>query len=115
MPIYKIISTNTRIVADQYFCEEYFPNDWEYEGEEVVPPQPILPITKLQYMERFTDEELAAIYTLAKTNVQMEIWLEKFKATTEVNLTDSRTVSGIQSLVTAGILTEERATEILTP
>lgn len=70
-------------------------------------------ITKLQYMERFTDQELQDIYTAAKTFVAIEVWLEKFKATTQVDLNDPRILAGLQALETAGLLASGRAQEIV--
>ena len=104
------------ILADEAFMADQYPAG----TYEVLPdePPPVIRktvLTKLEAMERFTDAELAAIYTAAKSVVAVEVWLEKFKAAPEVNLNDPRTILGIQSLVTAGIFTEERATEILTP
>lgn len=70
-------------------------------------------LTKLQYMNRFTDTELATIYTVAKTNVAVEIWLEKFKLSSEINLDDPRTVGGVQALEQFGLIGTGRAAEIL--
>lgn len=70
-------------------------------------------ISKLDYMNRFTDAELAAIYTAAKTNINIEIWLEKFKLSSEINLDDPRTIAGVQSLESVGLITAGRAAEIL--
>lgn len=70
-------------------------------------------ISKLDYMNRFTDAELVAIYTAAKTNINVEIWLEKFKLSEEINLDDPRTIAGVQSLETLGLISTGRATEIL--
>lgn len=71
-------------------------------------------LSKLEFMNRFTDAELEAIYAAAKQNVSVEIWLEKFKLTTDINLRDQRTIDGIQMLEQAGLLTEGRSAEILT-
>lgn len=71
-------------------------------------------ITKLEYMNKFTDVELATIYTLAKTNVGIEIWLEKFKLASDINLDDVRTIGGVTALEQAGIIGPGRAQEILT-
>lgn len=70
-------------------------------------------ITKLEYMNKFTDTELATIYTLAKTNVGIEIWLEKFKLASDINLDDVRTIGGVTALEQAGIIAPGRAQEIL--
>ncbi len=70
-------------------------------------------LTKLEYMNRFTDNELATIYTVAKQNVAVEIWLEKFKLSSEVYLDDPRTVAGVQALEYYGLIGQGRAQEIL--
>ena len=114
MAIYKIISTGNRILADQPFCEQHYPNDWEYEGEEsepIIPPKRIL--TKLEAMDRFTDEELEDIYTAAASSVAVQVWLEKFKAAQDTNLDDPRFIPGLDKLVTAGLLAPNRPAEIL--
>lgn len=70
-------------------------------------------LTKLEYMDRFTDAELAGIYTAAKSSVQVEVWLEKFKLATDINIDDPRTIDGLQALEAAGLLAAGRAAEIL--
>ena len=76
-------------------------------------------LTKLEFMQRFTDVELATLYTVAKTNVAVEIWLAMFNATTpdaqgySVYLNDPRTIESVQMLEAAGLLAAGRAAEIL--
>jgi hypothetical protein len=76
-------------------------------------------LSKLAYMNRFTDDELAAIYTAAKTVVQVEIFLKKFEATsvepdgTSIDLDDPRTVAGVQGLEYFQLIGAGRASEIL--
>jgi hypothetical protein len=70
-------------------------------------------LTKLEYMNRFTDAELALIYTEAKTNVVVEIWLEKFKLASDIYLDDQRTVSGVQMLEQLNLIAAGRVAEIL--
>lgn len=90
---------------------------WHVEPPPVVvqpEPQPVVrTVTRLEYMNRFTDSELAGLWTAAKTVVQIELWLEKFKLAEFINLDDPRTVAGLQALEGAGLLTEGRANEIL--
>lgn len=76
-------------------------------------PAPVRNLTRLQYMSRFADSELAAIYTAAKSVVQIEVWLEKFKLAEFVDLDDPRTVAGLQGLEGAGLIGPGRAAEIL--
>ena len=70
-------------------------------------------ITKLAFMNRFTMEELAAIYTAAKTEVMVEVFLDKLKIAEEVNLADAQTIGGLQALAVSGLLTEARVQEVL--
>ena len=72
-------------------------------------------ISKLSFFGRFSDAELSLIYTLAKQEVEVEIWLERFKITDgDIYLDDPRTILGVQNLEAAGILAEGRAAEVLT-
>ena len=82
-------------------------------GLAVTPVEPIRVITKLAFMNRFTMEELAAIYTAAKTEVLVEVFLDKLKIAEEVNLADAQTIGGLQALAASGLLTETRVQEIL--
>ena len=70
-------------------------------------------ITKLAFMRKFTDEELERIYTLAKTNIKLEIWLDKFKVAEEINLEDIDIINGLNLLEALGILAFGRASIIL--
>jgi len=76
-------------------------------------------VTKLEYMNRFTDTELATIYSAAKVSVLVEVWLAKFNAATpeadgtSVDLDDPRTVSGLHALEDGGLIGTGRAAEIL--
>lgn len=88
-----------------------------YDGENftapALPSQPVVIIprvvTKLQYMALFTDNELRNIYTAAKASVDVEIWLDKFKITPEVDLDDPRTIGGLQAMEIAGLIGAGRA------
>lgn len=85
-----------------------------------LPDTPIVPvigeariISKLDYMSRFTDSELAAIFTAAKSVVAIEVWLEKFKVAEFINLDDAATQAGLQTLETVGLIGVGRAMEVL--
>lgn len=79
------------------------------------PPPPAGPriLTHLQYMNRFTMTELRNIYTAAKSVVDVEIWLDKFKMATDVNLDDPVTIAGLQAMEEANLLEPGRAATIL--
>lgn len=70
-------------------------------------------ISKLEYMELFTDSEMASIFAAAKTSPLVEIWLEKFRLSEFIDLADPRNADGLQALESAGILGQGRAAEIL--
>jgi hypothetical protein len=124
MPVFRVIDKSTGKTAYAYGAESAysFPEFpfASYDHIEVVPladgsvetTQGYL-LTKLQYMSRFTDAELAAIYTAAKASVQVEVWLDKFKLAQEIDLTDPQTIAGVQALEAAGLLAAGRAAEIL--
>lgn len=71
------------------------------------------PISKLNYMNRFSDKELEGIYTAAKSSIAIELWLEKFKLSEFISLDDPRILQGLQALEAAGLLGPGRSTEIL--
>jgi len=77
--------------------------------------QPPLPptITKLAFRFRFTDAEYTSILEAADTDYAVKAWVETFNMVSQVNLSDERTVAGLNVLVSEGLLTQERATEIL--
>ena len=71
-------------------------------------------ISRLEFFNRFDeDTELMPIYTLAKTNVKVEIMLDKFKLATYIDITDQDTINGVRTLESIGILATGRADIIL--
>lgn len=88
-----------------------------YDGEDFTPPvlnfEPNV-ITKIAFRFRLTEAEYVGILSAAKTDVEVQAWVETFNMVTQVNLDDSRTATGLEMMVTKGLLTEERKTEILT-
>jgi hypothetical protein len=77
------------------------------------PPEPRI-VTKTAMMARFTDDEFVDVLVKAKRDIKVEAWLMKFNAAATVDLDDARTISGIDLLVSKLVLTQERATAILT-
>lgn len=111
MATYKLLSGNI-ILADQPFIDENHP------GAVLVTdvPQPVarqVILSKLEFMNRLTDAEMAGIYTAAKSSVAVEIWLEKFKLATEINLDDPAVMAGLQAMEAAGLIAAGRAAEIM--
>ena len=86
-----------------------------YHGLNVVGNLPREPgvYTKFEFLQKFTTEELIAIKTAAKTDVSVEVWLWMFDSAQEVRLNDPNLISGLDNLVSLGLLTEQRRNEIL--
>lgn len=70
-------------------------------------------ITRLEFMDLFTDAELAGILTAAKSNVSVEVFVKKLDAASEIKLDDPRTIAGVQLLEAASLIDAGRAAEIL--
>lgn len=111
-------------IADTAQADNWVESDiagigWKYvDGVFIEPPIPSAPpatrvISKLEYMNRFTDAELIGIYTAAKTNVAVEVWLEKFKQAQNINLDDPQIRAGLDALVGGGLLAPDRPASIL--
>lgn len=72
-------------------------------------------MTKLQFQLRFTFEELVAIEAAAETSAAIRVLQRQQQVAEYIDLADPNTQLGIMYLVSAGLLTQERGTEILTP
>lgn len=85
----------------------------EAEAAQQAQPEPLRVMTKLAFTNRFTTEELVAIYTAAKTEVFVEVFLDKLKIAEEINLGDPNLLEALTAFVQMGLLTQGRVTEIL--
>jgi len=83
------------------------------DGDYPVPPVAPVPLTHKQFMDRFTDSELAAIITAAKSSIELELWFKRFEMAQDILLNDPQTIAGVNALETAGLIAEGRAAEIL--
>jgi hypothetical protein len=70
-------------------------------------------ITPLQFIELFTQAEQDAIAAAAQANAAVNLWLIKAMGAQEINKDDPRTIAGLDALVVAGLLTQERRDAIL--
>jgi hypothetical protein len=102
-----------RIVADEAFVEAAYPGRYRLEGPESLIVDPAI-ITKIAMITRFLDAEYTGILSAAKTDVEVQGWLDRFYAAGSIDLGDTRTVDGINMMVSKGLLVPARATEILT-
>lgn len=84
----------------------------------IAPALPQTKITRLAFLERFTDAEAIAI-DLASQGATVEAatvrrFMSKVNAATFIDLARQDTIDGVNSLVGYGFLTAERANAILT-
>ena len=102
----EIASMDTPILGKKYENGEFI--------DAPATPQPSI-ITKLALLNRMTDAEFIGILNAAKTDAEVELWKTRFDNAGVIDLSDgSRVVAGFPMLVTKDLLTQERATKILT-
>jgi hypothetical protein len=70
-------------------------------------------VPALAFLESLTPDERIAIRAAARENAGLEDWLDMLRAAQEVDLDDTRTISGLNAMVNAGLLTRRRADTIL--
>ena len=79
----------------------------------VIDPIPPKKYSPIDFFERFTKAERKAIRTAAKSNDDLEDWLDMLKVAGSVDASSQRTIDGMAALVAGGLLTQQRSDEIL--
>lgn len=104
------------IIANQAFVDQYYPGRWVFVGPEEQPEVAVLhsTITRLAMIDRFSDAEYSNVLTAAKTDVEVQAWLDRLYASNKIDLMEPRIISGINALVSKGFLIQARADAILT-
>lgn len=95
---------------------EYLPPGTEIlEPEPADAPPPAGPrtCTPLEFIERFTEAEQLAVVTAAMQVPALRLWYDKLMAAQQVVEDDPRLAMGIDALVSAGLITEQRRKEVL--
>lgn len=86
-------------------------------GYELLPAAPtvVTPyiVSKLAFLDRFTPEELAGLLAAAPSNLTVQVILKRFDSAQEITVNDPRTIMGVSALVPMGLLTADRAAQIL--
>jgi hypothetical protein len=77
----------------------------------VTPPSP--EYTRLQFLFLFTPEEVIAVQNAALTNEQVAYYNYMINAVVTLQLTDQTVIDGVNMLATQGVITPERAAQIL--
>ena len=70
-------------------------------------------MTTLEFMELFTDAEWVGVLDAARVSAQVELFVMKMTQAEFMDLNYQGTIDGINSLVSAGLLTAERAEAVL--
>ena len=83
------------------------------EQEAVVPQAVGKILDHIDFYNLFTIDELAAVYTAAKENVYLQIFLDKIKVSKKIVMNDPDVITGLGLLMQMGILTDERRQAIL--
>ena len=111
------LSDNAFIPADPANTDYAAYVAWLDAGNEPEPadpvPEPVKVVSALEFFERFTEEEQLAIVTATMSNPAVKLWYDKLIAANEVNFSDPRLEAGLNNLVTAELITEDRKQEIL--
>lgn len=88
---------------------------------EPAPPPPLPPplpppapeYTRLQFLFLFTPEEVIAVQNSALTNESVAYYNYMINAVVTLQLTDQPVINGVNMLATEGVITPERAAQIL--
>lgn len=119
MPVY--IVTRKSDGAELYRYESVEPVEWDGMAfaehdhteappppESIEPPKPtVTRLTKLQFIDRMGDAAYVAVLQMAKVHVEVEAFVKRFEMATpeadgtSVDLTDPRTVAGVNALGSA--------------
>lgn len=81
--------------------------------EVVTAQSPKKPMSKLDFIKRMTFQERVTIETAAEADPEVRVVKQSLLAAEEVRLDDPEMIAGMGLYVQKGLLTEERAAEIL--
>jgi len=88
---------------------------WLFDGSKLVSNgNEVWHITRLKFRQRFTNAELLGIFQAASTNYMIQALLDNQRISLYTDLLDPALIGGIEYLVSLGLLTQARATQILT-
>ena len=86
---------------------------WNESTLDFDPIPPSKKMTTLAFMELFTDTELIGILDAAKVSTEVQLFVMKLEQAEFMDLEYQPTVDGINAMVFIGLLTQERADEVL--
>lgn len=77
------------------------------------PPAPAPVYTRLEFLFLFTPEEVIAVQNAALTDPSVGYYNYMINAVVTLQLTDQTVINGVNMLATQGVITPERAAQIL--
>lgn len=89
------------------------PEDIEEPEGSVIVEDPYLRLTPLELLDLFTEDEQLAVVSATMQDAAVKLWYDRLIAATFVTYEDPRTENGLQALVEAQLLTQERKDEIV--
>lgn len=84
----------------------------EMVADPVVPPQPLI-VSALAFRQLFTAAERLAITTAGMQDAQIREFMDDESAAGMVSLSDPEVTAGVAALVAAGLLTQDRANQVI--
>jgi hypothetical protein len=66
-------------------------------------------LSSLQFMERFSLQTQLAVVAATKQNDVVKLWYDKMLAADQIDLTDQRTIEGVNAMVSLGVISEYEA------
>ena len=70
-------------------------------------------LSKKEFLDRLEQEELVQIYTLAKQDINVEVWLDKFRLSLDIDLDDPDLFKALTLFELVGLMKPGRVKEIL--
>jgi hypothetical protein len=104
------------ILAEKEFVDKYHAGKYREVVDIIIPTRPIIAppvITKLAMILRFSEGEYMDVLRAAKTDVEVEMWMDYLHASQMVTLAEERVKKGVNTLVNKGIITSDRGSAIL--
>jgi hypothetical protein len=77
------------------------------------PAPPITVISSLEFRQLFTDAERLAVTTASFSNAAIRVFMDDESSAGAVTLSDPEVTTGVAALVTGGLLTQDRANQVL--
>lgn len=114
------VEDNMHIVVPSETVEYAQYRAWLDDGNEPLPPpepEPLPPqyprLTALEMLDQFTEAEQLAVVAATMTEPAIKLWYDRLIAATYVTYEDPRTEAGLQALVDAELITQQRKIEIV--